>query len=53
MASNTQRINMIKKLLGELDAFKERTRVFINAREGIDLATLQKKKKKSKIYRVP
>ena len=43
MASNTQKMNMIKKLLGNLDAFKERIKAFINARERIDLATLQKK----------
>ena len=38
MASNTQRIDLIERHLGELDALKERVKDLTSAREGFDLA---------------
>ena len=43
MMNNTQRINMIEKCLGELNAFEERVKDFVSVKEGFDLAALQQK----------
>ena len=43
MVRNTQRIDAIKRYLGELDSLKERFNDLTSAREGFDLARLLNK----------
>ena len=41
IVSNIRQINAIEKGLDEVDSFKEWTRNFVSAREGINLVVLQ------------